>query len=125
VSKRRGHFCWSCGRTRPNERFSGKGHARHICKDCQKLGAEELAYRQAVRNIDRMIQWETGRVKRKQRESFARFLRHPNERIRQYAGSVAAGEGEPHVESVEKDEDDLSWMVTNEPWEDPPEVEAS
>ncbi|CAN5920166.1 hypothetical protein BH11MYX4_BH11MYX4_05380 [soil metagenome] len=50
----------------PNERFSGAGHARHICKDCQRLGAEELAYRQAVRSIDRMIVWETG-LKRKQR----------------------------------------------------------
>jgi hypothetical protein len=49
VSKRRGQFCWCCGRRRPNERFSGAGHARHLCKDCQKLGAEELTYRQAVR----------------------------------------------------------------------------
>ena len=90
VSKRRGHFCWCCGRMRPNERFSGGGHARHLCKDCHKLGDQELAYRQAVREIERMIQWETGRVKRKQRSSFARFLRHPNERIRRYAESVAA-----------------------------------
>jgi len=52
---------------RPNERFSGAGHASHVCKDCQRLGAEELAYRQAVRTIDRMIHWETGRLKRKQR----------------------------------------------------------
>ena len=22
-----GHYCWVCGRTRANERFSGKGHA--------------------------------------------------------------------------------------------------
>ncbi len=77
---------------RPNERFSGAGHARHLCKECKKLGAEELTYRQAARDIDRMIQWETGRVKRKQRNNFARFLQHPNERIRRYAESVAAGE---------------------------------
>lgn len=29
-----GHYCIICGRTRPNEKFSGKGHRRHICKDC-------------------------------------------------------------------------------------------
>ena len=75
---------------KPNERFSGGGHARHLCKDCHKLGPDELAYQQAVRNIDRMIQWETGRVKRKQRNNFAPFLRHPNERIRRYAEGVAA-----------------------------------
>lgn len=29
-----GHYCRICGRTRANEKFSGKGHAKHICKDC-------------------------------------------------------------------------------------------
>ena len=30
----RGHFCWVCRRILPNEKFSGKGHAAHICKKC-------------------------------------------------------------------------------------------
>jgi len=34
--KLRGHYCWRCGRRRANEKFSGKGHAKHICKDCAK-----------------------------------------------------------------------------------------
>ena len=80
---------------RPNERFSGAGHARHVCKDCHKLSAEELAYRQAVRDIHRMLQWETGRVKRRQRDNFARFLRHPNERIRRYAEALVARDARP------------------------------
>ena len=50
--KRRGHFCWSCERVLPNERFSGRGHARHVCRQCQKLGKEELAYRSARRDIE-------------------------------------------------------------------------
>lgn len=29
-----GHYCWICGRRRPNERFSGHRHARHICREC-------------------------------------------------------------------------------------------
>ena len=29
-----GHYCRICGRTRANEKFSGKGHKNHICKDC-------------------------------------------------------------------------------------------
>lgn len=32
-----GHFCRICGRTKPNEKFSGKGHKNHICKACAKL----------------------------------------------------------------------------------------
>ncbi|MCL2305650.1 MAG: cupin domain-containing protein [Planctomycetaceae bacterium] len=31
-----GHYCRVCCRRRANEKFSGKGHARHICKDCAK-----------------------------------------------------------------------------------------
>ena len=34
--KQQGHYCRICGRRRPNEKFSGKGHATHICKDCAK-----------------------------------------------------------------------------------------
>lgn len=37
----RGHYCRVCGRIRANERFSGKGHARHVCRDCElKMRAE-------------------------------------------------------------------------------------
>ncbi|MEL6406520.1 MAG: hypothetical protein AAFR81_19280 [Chloroflexota bacterium] len=34
--KKRGHFCRECRRHRANEKFSGKGHQQHICKDCNK-----------------------------------------------------------------------------------------
>lgn len=30
-----GHYCRICGRSRANEKFGGRGHALHICKDCQ------------------------------------------------------------------------------------------
>ena len=29
-----GHWCRICGANKPNERFSGKGHKSHICKQC-------------------------------------------------------------------------------------------
>ncbi|MBI5015410.1 MAG: hypothetical protein HZB55_07950 [Deltaproteobacteria bacterium] len=31
-----GHNCHVCGRHRPNEKFSGRGHARHVCQDCAR-----------------------------------------------------------------------------------------
>jgi len=47
--KGQGHYCRICGRHRANEKFSGKGHAQHICKDCDK---EEKAHaRQRRRDI--------------------------------------------------------------------------
>jgi hypothetical protein len=79
-----GHFCWNCGWKLPNEHFSGRGHAQHVCRDCQKLGAAELAYRQAVRDIDRCMTSE-GMIRRKQRPVLDRFLAHESERVRAYA----------------------------------------
>ena len=35
--KQQGHYCRVCGEYKANEKFSGKGHARHICKKCQSL----------------------------------------------------------------------------------------
>ena len=100
---------------RPNEGFSGGGHTRHLCKDCGRLGADEQAYRQAVRDIDRIVQWETGRVKRKQRANFERFLCHPNERIRAYAESVAARRAAP---AVEDEALAAAWEASERVWEE-------
>lgn len=36
TKKPQGHYCYVCRRYRANEKFSGKGHARHICKDCAR-----------------------------------------------------------------------------------------
>ena len=79
-----GHYCWACNRRRPNERFSGRGHARHLCRDCSKLGAQELAYRQARRNLERCMTWE-GIIPRKRRKTFEPFLGHDDPRIRSLA----------------------------------------
>ena len=42
------HYCRICGRNRPNEKFSGRGHRDHICKDCQRLPRDQREY------VDRM-----------------------------------------------------------------------
>ena len=89
MKKRRDHYCWCCDRVRPNERFSGKGHARHRCRDCAKNSAADLAYRQGVRNIDRLVDRFRGVVPRRHRTAFERFLSHQDERIRAYAAGVA------------------------------------
>jgi cupin 2 domain-containing protein len=46
--KLRGHYCWVCGCRRANEKFSGKGHTRHICKDCAR---EQRVKRREMRKI--------------------------------------------------------------------------
>jgi len=88
--KSRGHYCWSCERRLPNERFSGKGHATHLCKRCQKLGSEELQFRSGERDIDRLLDKGCGLIRRKDRPVFERFLQHENDRVRQYANEIIA-----------------------------------
>jgi hypothetical protein len=44
-----GHYCRICGRRRPNEQFSGKGHKIHVCKRCQRLPKTQ---RQAIEDRD-------------------------------------------------------------------------
>lgn len=87
--KYRGHFCWCCGCIRPNEKFSGRGHRRHLCKDCQKLGKGEIEFRQQQRDIDRLLDWE-GRIRRKTKHVFQRYLNHNDARVRAYAEEVQA-----------------------------------
>ena len=41
--KKHGHYCKICGEYKANEKFSGKGHASHICKSCASLPAEKQA----------------------------------------------------------------------------------
>ena len=51
--KRRGHWCWCCQRRRPNERFTGRGHKLHLCKQCQKLPKTVRAARREQRAAER------------------------------------------------------------------------
>ncbi len=37
-----GHWCRICGETKPNEKFSRKGHRNHICKVCSTKPKEEI-----------------------------------------------------------------------------------
>jgi hypothetical protein len=38
------HDCRICGRYRANEKFSGRGHRTHVCKDCLRLPREERQF---------------------------------------------------------------------------------
>lgn len=72
---------------RPNERFSGRNHGRHLCRDCAHLPAEELEYRQGERDIERLLH-DGLHIPRKRRAQFDRFLLHPNARVRDLARRI-------------------------------------
>ena len=91
-----GHYCWCCDRHRANERFTGRGHRDHICRDCQRLPEEERQLRQAIRNINRCISYE-GFIRRKHRQTFDEYLEDSRDQVRDYAEQCL----QQHREEVE------------------------
>lgn len=52
--KQYGHYCKICGERKANEKFSGKGHTKHICKECSSLPQEKQNELQHINQIDRI-----------------------------------------------------------------------
>ena len=46
-----GHRCRICGCVRANEKFNGRGHRDHVCKDCQRMPGEE---RERIERLDEL-----------------------------------------------------------------------
>lgn len=74
--KKHGHYCKICGEYKANEKFSGKGHAAHICKACAALPLEERTERMAVNRLlnlpwrlsKEQLAWLKNRMKDKTRK---------------------------------------------------------
>jgi len=58
--KRKGHYCKVCDEYKANEKFSGKGHAAHICKACAQLLPEEQAAQIALNQLHN-LPWQLSR----------------------------------------------------------------
>ena len=48
------HYCWVCGTHKAHEKFSGRGHATHMCKQCHALPVAERNEMVAARKADNM-----------------------------------------------------------------------
>ena len=46
-----GHHCRICGCVRANEKFNGRGHRDHVCKDCQLMPREK---RERIERLDEL-----------------------------------------------------------------------
>ena len=74
--KKHGHYCKVCGEYKANEKFSGKGHAAHICKFCASLSPEKQAEQMTVNRLlnlpwrlsKEQISWLKNRMKDKRSE---------------------------------------------------------
>ena len=53
-NKPRGHYCRICGEHKANEKFSGRGHATHICKACHSLPLTSRNELEHINKIERI-----------------------------------------------------------------------
>lgn len=81
-----GHFCRICGRTRANEKFSGRGHRDHVCKDCQRL---PRAKRDRIERLDGLWGFLDQRnISAKNIERLKALTSHPDPEVQTLAGLV-------------------------------------
>lgn len=119
--KRQGHYCRICGEIKSNEKFSGKGHAAHICKSCQSLPAVrrtelQLLNRVAVMMFKPFLTKENRSLLKK----YAKDDRYPE--LKEYAQSILDGrDNQPDMVEIEDDifynDDDIDRLPFSG-WED-------
>lgn len=75
-----GHYCRICGRTRANERFSGKGHKKHICEECSKLSVTENDEMTIVNQIYSLCRYIN--LSKANRRMLEGYLQHKSDKVR-------------------------------------------
>ena len=87
--KRQGHYCKICDRWKANEKFSGKGHAAHICKECASLLIERKNELQRINKVERIS--EKFRLTKEEwdlLEKYSKNNKYPE--LKEYAADVLA-----------------------------------
>lgn len=83
-----GHYCKVCGQVLPNEKFTGRGHAAHICKKCAKKPAEQRNEEITLNRINRVYKYMN--LSRENRRMLEKYSRSPREKIRSAALNALA-----------------------------------
>ncbi|MDR1524467.1 MAG: hypothetical protein LBS79_04280 [Tannerella sp.] len=103
--KRREHYCKICGEYKANEKFSGKGHANHICKVCSAL---PVARRNELQRINRIF-------------GIGMNFFIPKDKLgllKKYAGDSRYPEAAQHARDILDRFDGRSNLQENEFWEE-------
>jgi hypothetical protein len=81
-----GHFCRICGRTRANEKFSGRGHRDHVCKDCQQMPRKQ---RDRIERLDELWDFlDQGNISTKNIGRLKTLVSHPEVEVQRLAALV-------------------------------------
>lgn len=111
-----GHYCKICGERKANEKFSGKGHAVHICKACQSLPAEVQTDMRRVRDVERIFgKYPLSRQDWELLEKYAK--KYADKESGQFAQSILDDlRAEPSFDEeddIEEDNDDYECLFTD------------
>jgi hypothetical protein len=71
---------------RPNEKFSGKGHRRHICKQCSRLPKEEIWRREVLEEIGGFL--SQSNISKKNLDRLTELAASENEQVAELARIV-------------------------------------
>jgi hypothetical protein len=90
-----GHYCRICGRERPNEQFSGKGHKIHVCKRCN---AKPKSERQAIEDTDTIFAFmQQSHISERNVARLKTMAKSENSRVASLAAAVLkVAEVKPH-----------------------------
>ena len=84
--KRMGHHCRICGRSRPNEKFSGRGHRIHVCKECQRMPREK---RDCLERLDELHGFlQQSMISRKNVARLKTLARHEDHEVAELAALI-------------------------------------
>ena len=86
MKKKPGHYCRICGRRRPNEKFSGKGHRHHICKDCSRKPKAEID--QIDNEIEIFKYLQQSNISKKNINRLSELATSEDDKIAEWAGIV-------------------------------------
>jgi len=91
-----GHYCRICGERKSNESFSGKGHVKHICKECDALPQERKNELQILNRLaSAAMKYPRKRQDWELLEKYAKNKRYPE--AMEFAQSVL-GWNQPEIE---------------------------
>lgn len=81
-----GHYCIVCGSRKANERFTGKGHSRHICKDCSKKSPELQKEQIDINTIYGLYRYSN--LSKNNKKMLMNFLSDKRDRVRKAAEAI-------------------------------------
>ena len=88
-----GGYCRIWGRVRANEKFSGRGHQEHVCKDCQRLPHAKRDEIERREELERFF--FQSNISARNLDRLKKLREHPNDNVRQCAALILKADDIP------------------------------